>query len=81
MNSRANAREKLKVMCSFCGPERARNADGSPGEVSDLDAAGPHKFATILLEEAKQLLAMDRYERRALSRRKFAICGFDEAKL
>ena len=34
---------------------------------------GPTKFATILSEETKQLLAMDRYERRALSRRTFAI--------
>jgi hypothetical protein len=41
---------------------------------------GPHKFATILSQEAKQLLAMDRYERRALSRRKSAIRIFDETR-
>jgi hypothetical protein len=41
---------------------------------------GPQKLATIVAEEAKQLLAMDRYERRALSRRKFAIRAFDAAR-
>jgi hypothetical protein len=41
---------------------------------------GPHRFATILSRDAKRLLAMDRYERRALSRRKFAIRAFDEAR-
>jgi len=40
----------------------------------------PHKLALILFQEVKQLLAMDRYERRALSRRKLAIRTFDEAK-
>ena len=41
---------------------------------------GPDKFATILSEESKRILAMDRYERRALFRRKIAIRPFDEAR-
>jgi hypothetical protein len=49
-------------------------------EVLNSKPEGPCKFATILADKARQLLALDRYERRALSRRKFAIRAFDTAR-
>jgi hypothetical protein len=45
-----------------------------------LTPQGLMKLATILSKEAKWLQAMDRYERRALSRRKFAVRAFDDAR-
>jgi hypothetical protein len=46
-------------------------------EFLDSKPEGPVKLAMILSDKARQLLAMDRYERRALSRRKGAIRAYD----
>ena len=74
-------REKMAVLGSLL---RKKKAPDLPVEnlVAFLNSTpqGPHKLATILSQEAEQLLAMDRYERRALSRRKFAIRAFDAAR-
>jgi hypothetical protein len=49
-------------------------------EMLRLPPEGPHKIVAALLDLTKQLRLMDRYERRALSRRKFAIREFDAAR-
>ena len=74
-DTRANVREKKAALTNLL-----RNAPDVPIALEKYRTAtleGPHKLATILLEEVQQLSAMDRYERRAFSRRKFAIRAFD----
>jgi len=79
-DARANVREKLTVIRQLLRP----NAPDVPLEAVTKYLTrvpeGPQKFALILAQELQQLSAMDRYERRALSRRKFAIRAFDLAK-
>jgi hypothetical protein len=79
-DSRANAREKFKLIASLLRPNAPDMSIADLGKFVTTTPQGPHKFATILSQEAKRFLAMDRYERRALSRRKFAIRAIDEAR-
>lgn len=78
--SRQSQLEKLRFIGRLARP----NAPDIPLPVLERyltsTPKGPQKFAIVLSQEAKRLLAMDRYERWALSRRKAAIQVFDGAK-
>jgi hypothetical protein len=79
-DSHANMRMKVKVIGRLL---RARAPDTSMEALVKFVTStpqGPHKFAKNLSQEAKRLLAMDRYERRAISRRKSAIRAFAEIR-
>ena len=72
-------RMKLKVLRALLRPNPP-DISMEALEFATSTPQGPDKLAAIVLGEAKKLLAMDRYERRALSRRKFAIRAFDQAR-
>jgi hypothetical protein len=79
--SDASLREKLKLVI------RCLRTDGPftpmPDHVVEALYAWPEgaaKFAAILADLVHQLLMLERYERRALSRRKRAIRALDDAK-
>jgi hypothetical protein len=80
-DSEANERKKMKMVIGCLrstGPFTPMPDDVLKFVYSWSER--PEKFAAILLDKVHQFFVLDRYERRALSRRKFAIRALDEAK-
>jgi hypothetical protein len=79
-DNRANAREKVSVIRNLLRRSAPEVSVTALAKFVISTPEGLQKFATIFSQEAEQLLSTDRYERRALSRRKFAIRAFDAAR-
>ncbi len=79
-DSRANTREMVAVLFKLLRPVAPDIPTATMMKFLDTRPHGLLKLATILLQGTKQLLPLDRYERRALSRRKFAIHALDFAR-
>ena len=74
-NSRANAHGRVSVLFGFLLPD---TPDIPKATVTNFVNTGPQgalNLARVLSQETERLSSLARYERRALSRRKFAILG------
>src|SRR6516165_10093543 len=76
-DSRTNWDKKLNTALRII--RRCSRCEDLQEEVKFISSklAEPDRFTTVITEIARRLPALDRYERRALSRRKLAIRAFD----
>jgi hypothetical protein len=79
-DSRANKAEKMTAIPRLPLANASQTLMAGREKFVPSTPQGANKIATILSREAKALEAMDRYERRARSRRKFGIRVFDTAR-
>jgi hypothetical protein len=78
--SRADTRMKVAVLSRLLRPRAPDILIAALSAFLTSTPVGPQKFALILSREARRLLAMDRYERRALFRRKVALRALDDMR-
>jgi hypothetical protein len=79
-DGRANVPQKMTVLGRLLWSNTPELRISAVEKHSSTTPEAPEKLALILSQEIQRLLVMDRYERRALSRRKLAIRAFDLAK-
>lgn len=76
-DTRANVQAKAKLVLSFLAPNAPKLSVAAAVKSVASTPQNIDRSATILSQGHQKLRSMDRYERRARSRRKFAVRAFD----